>query len=450
MAGENFSPLLALHFERKRAMNLLIVFTDQQHKFALGRMNPLYQTPHLDALADDGVLFTNAYSNNPLCGPYRGCLMTGLLTSHNGLKLNNMPLPAGVPTLAGVLRSKDWQTGFVGKWHLGGRGTEPIPDEIRGGFERFKGYQMYNGFDPAAPYHNRVAFYDEENVEHIYQEHRTEVTTRLACEMLDDIAASKKPFCMVVGYQAPHYPEQPLPQYEAQYQNTRFPVSEEAAGVEPYTPTFNPRSPEDRTQCPDYQRYGGNMAEYKRLYAAMVSQVDHGVGELIARLKQHNLYENTLIIYTSDHGDMQGSHGMVNKDVPYEMSAGVPFIVRCPNGRKACRSELLVSGVDIFATAMEMAGTDVQSDGCSFLSYVQGTDNQPFRESIISESLHGEKAWQMIRDRQFKLVVRHQDHKPMMLFDVLNDPEEKKNFINEEFSKPIVQEMMNVLLGVLQ
>ena len=134
---------------------------------------------------------------------------------------------------------------------------------------------------------------------------------------------------------------------------------------------------------------------------------------------------------------MQGSHGMVNKDVPYEMSAGVPFIVRCPNGRKACRSDLLVSGVDIFATAMEMAGINVQSDGRSFLSYVQGKDDQPFRGSIISESLHGENAWQMIRDHQYKLVVRHQDHKPLLLFDLLNDPEEEQNLVDEKFTESI-------------
>lgn len=428
-------------------MNLLIIFTDQQHKYALGRMDPLYQTPHLNALADDGVLFTNAYSNNPLCGPYRGCLMTGLLTSHNGLNLNNMRLPYGVPTLAGTLRERGWQTGFVGKWHLGGAGTDPIPPELRGGFEHFKAYQMYNGFNPEPPYCNRVAFYDENTVEHIYSEHRTEVTTRLACEMLDGMAESQQPFCMVVGYQAPHYPEQPLPEYETLYKNVCFPVSPEAQGVEPYTPTYNPPSSQDRAQCPDYQRYGGNMAEYKRLYAAMVSQVDHGVGELVKCLQKHRIYDDTLIIYTSDHGDMQGSHGMVNKDVPYEMSAGVPFIVRCPNGRKDCRSELLVSGVDIFATVMEAAGISKHSDGHSFLSYVKGSSNEAIQEWIISESLHGDRAWQMIRDRQYKLVVSYPEHKPLMLFDMLADPAENHNLLDEPFSKEITPKLLNALLA---
>lgn len=417
-------------------MNLLVIFTDQQHKEALGRVNPLYQTPHLNALADDGVLFTNAYSNNPLCGPFRGCLMTGLMTCHNGLKANNLPLPEGVPTLAGQLRHQGWQTGFVGKWHLGGRGNDPIPQDIRGGFERFNGYQMYNGFDPAEPYRNQVIFYDEANTAHRYQEHRTEVTTRLALDMLDTMARDSRPFCMVVGYQAPHYPEQPAPEYEALYRDVAFPVDAEAAAVEPYTPTFNPRSPEDRAQCPDFRRYGGRMAEYKRLYAAMVSQVDHGVGRILQSLKEHGLYDDTMIVYTSDHGDMQGSHGLTNKGVPYELSAGIPMIVRYPGGRRHCRSPLLVAGIDIFATAMELAGADNTGDGRSFLAYVQGRSDAPVNDFIISESLIGQQPWRMIRTGPYKLVVSYPDHQPLMLFHLDDDPGERHNLLAEGLADP--------------
>ena len=427
-------------------MNLLIIFADQQHKYALGKCNPLYQTPHLDALANEGVLFQNAYSNNPLCGPFRGCLMTGLLTSHNGLTENNMPLPSNVPALAQQLRGNGWQTGFVGKWHLGGRGTEPIPEEIRGGFEHFKGYQMYNGFDPAKPYCNRVAFYDEANTEHLYHEHRTEITTRLASEMLSHMALDSRPFCMVVGYQAPHYPEQPLPEYEALYHDIRFPVTDEEAAVEPYTPTFNPRSPADRTQCPDFQRYGGNMAEYKKLYAAIVSQVDHGVGVLVETLRTCGKYDDTLIIFTSDHGDMQGNHGKVNKDVPYEMSAGIPMIVRMPGGRQNCISDLLISGVDIYASAIDLAGLAHDRDGNSFLPYVSGRSDEAFNDYIISESLHRNKAWQMLRTARYKLVVSWPDHRPIMLFDMHADPGERMNLLEQpEQNQDLIAQFTKIL-----
>ena len=410
-------------------MNLLIIFTDQQHHRALGRIDPMYMTPNLDRLADEGVLFTHAYSNNPLCGPFRGCLMTGLLTSHCGLKANNMPLPPDKPTLAGQLRARGWQTGFVGKWHLGGRGAESIPEEKRGGFERFTGYQMYNGFDPAEPYCNRVAFFDDDNVEHVYREHRTEVTTRLATRMLRDMAKDTRPFCLVVGYQAPHYPEQPLPAYEQLYRDVVFPVDAQGMNVEPYTPTFNPPSPADRSLCPDYRRYGGNMAEYKRLYAAMVSQVDHGVGVLLQTLKDTGHWEDTLVVFTSDHGDMQGSHGLVNKGVPYEMSAGIPMLVRCPGGAKGVRSDALVQGVDIFATAMALAGADNPGDGRSLLPIVQGDGRGEIHSFVVSESFQGSAPWKMIRTARYKLVVSAEDHTPRLLFDMEKDPDEQCNLL---------------------
>ena len=410
-------------------MNLLVIFADQQHKQALGRVNPLYKTPNLDQLCDEGVLFENAYSNNPMCGPFRGCLMTGLLTCHNGLTRNNMPLPEGVPTLAGTLRQHGWQTGFVGKWHLGGRGTEDIPAAKRGGFERFNAYQMYNGYDPNEPYNNRVGFFDTNNVEHIYHEHRTEVTTRLAVDMLRDMAKDERPFLLMVGYQAPHYPEQPLPEYAALYDDVTFPIDEEGKNVEPYTPTFNPPSPKEWSDCPDYRRYGGNMQAYKRLYAGMVSQLDHGVGKMMETLAETGKLEDTLIIYTADHGDMQGSHGLVNKDVPFEFSAGIPFIVRCPGGKRRCRSDMLVSGIDIFATAMDLANVPDHRDGHSFLPYMQNKNDQATNDAIVSESIHGGKDWQMIRTAQHKLVVSYPEHQPLMLFDMNRDPDERCNLI---------------------
>ena len=166
-------------------------------------------------------------------------------------------------------------------------------------------------------------------------------------------------------------------------------------------------------------------------------------------LKKHGLYDDTLIIYTSDHGDMQGSHGMVNKDVPYEMSAGVPFIVRCPGGRKGCRSEALVSGVDIFASAMEAAGVSERGDGQSFLPYVKGDSDEAIQPWIISESLHGDRAWQMIRDERYKLVVSHPAHKPLMLFDMLLDPAETRNLISEPSSTEITEKLLSALLDAV-
>ncbi len=406
-------------------MNILVVFSDQQHKYAFGKRDKTFITPHLDALCDEGVLFRNGYSNNPVCGPYRGCLMTGQLTSRSGVTHNGDPLPADCYPIARAFRDAGYQTCFVGKWHLGAEGDNRIPEEQRGGFEHFIGYQCYNGFDPNPPYCNDVFFYDENNVRHTYQKHRTDVTTDLAIEKLRLMGKEGRPFFAVVGYQAPHYPEQPSPAYEALYDGVVFEHTPDYKEVDPYTPTFSPKSPRPFEKCPDYRRYGGNMAEYQKLYAALCTQIDAGVGRIVETLKEIGVYEDTLIVYTSDHGDMQGSHGLKNKGVPFEKSAGVPFIVRVPDGLKGVVSDELVSGIDIYPTVLEAAGITARThlDGHSLFPYLKG-EISSVQDHILSEYMLGEEPWRMIRTSKYKLVCTLEGYQPVAFYDMENDPYE--------------------------
>ena len=427
-------------------MNILVIFSDQQHKYALGRVDPEFITPNLDALADDGVLFQNAYSPNPVCGPYRGCLMTGQYTSHCRVYNNCFPLPEGVPTIADRLKEAGWFTTYVGKWHLGGNGQGPIEKSLRGGFERFIGYQCYNGFDVRPPFNNHVLFYDENDQPHAFQKHRTDVTTDLAIERLDEAASAQKPFLMMVSYQAPHYPEQPLDEYARLYEGRVFEKTPDYQYVDPYTPTFSPYSPRPFDGCPDYQRYGGNMDEYQRLYAGMVTQVDAGVGRIVEELKRLQLYDDTLIVYTSDHGDMQGSHGLKNKCYPHEKSAGVPFIARLPGGRRGVVSENLVSGVDILPTALDAAGLKAAGDvdGSSFYAYLKG-DSEKTSDFIISEYVSGQAPWRMIRTPKYKLTVSMREYAPVSFYDMKNDPWELNDLKDEASVQDEIRRMTQLL-----
>ena len=426
-------------------MNILLIFSDQQHKYSLGKVNPEFITPNLDALADDGVLFANGYSPNPVCGPYRGCLMTGQYTSRCRVYDNGFPLPNGVPTIAGKLSEAGYQTSYVGKWHLGGNGQGVIEECNRGGFKRFIGYQCYNGFDTRPPFNNKVVFADENNVLHEFKEHRTDVTARLAVERMRELDMNK-PFFMAVSFQAPHYPEQPLDEYAALYKGKVFTKTPDYSYVEPYTPTFSPYSPRPFDGCPDYQRYGGNMDEYQRLYAGMVTQVDAGVGKIIDELKRLGKYDDTMIIYTSDHGDMQGSHGLKNKCYPHEKSAGVPFIVRLPGGRRGEISDCIVNGVDIMPTALELAGLEVNSatDGKSFLKYMQGKADK-INDYIISEYVLHECPWRKIRTDKYKLTVTMNDYKPLSLYDMQNDVWELNDLKDAVDSTNIIPQLTKVL-----
>lgn len=435
--------------------NIILIFSDQQHKYALGKNDPHFITPNLDALCEEGVLFENAYSSNPICGPYRGCLLTGLMSCHSGVMYNGYPLPKDEPSLADHMNCAGYDTYFVGKWHLGANGDSPIPPSIQGGFCHYMGYQCHNGFEPAPPYNNKVSFYDSNGEEHVYNKHRTEVTTDIALNMIKMASLkSDTPFFLLVGYQAPHYPVQPSLEFEELYKDTVFDKSPDYESVDPYTPTYNPPSPSDKTKDPDFLRYGGDMDGYMKLYAAMVSQIDRGVGRIINTLKSLKIYQNTIVIFTSDHGDMQGSHGLKNKCLPYEKSCGVPLICKVPNGQKNRRLSAPVSTVDIFATVLAAGGvtSHVPCDGTSFLEYAIGSSAFA-RDYVVSEHRSRNRSvssWRMIRDARYKLVTDYQSFEPQMLFDMQNDPWEMNNLVNESKMAAEILRLKSILVSEIE
>lgn len=419
-------------------MNVLLIFSDQQHRYSLGCMgNAQVQTPNLDRLAAGGVLFRRCYSNDPICGPFRGTLMTGQYSSHCRVTRNESPLPQGTTTFADAFNAGGYRTCFVGKWHLGATGNGPIAPELRGGFGGFIGYQCYNGF------YKDVNFYDEAGREHHFDRHRTDVTTDLAIERLTAMGRDK--FAMVVAYQAPHYPVQPAPQYAALYEGLAVQRRANCREVDPHTPTFSPRSPRPREDDPDFQRYGHKLDEYIRLYYGMCSQIDANVGRLLATLDRLGLADDTLVLYTSDHGDMQGSHGLTNKCLPYEESAGIPLIARLPGSAAGRVCDGLVSGIDLMPTCLDLAGLAVPPgvDGDSLAPYLRGRASLPDRD-IFSERAD----WCMICRGKWKLVAKRKASDPLqptMLFDVQTDPYELANLVDAPAQAPVLADLLQSL-----
>ncbi len=419
-------------------MNVLFIFSDQQQRDALGCMgNPNVQTPNLDALASRGVRFRRCYSNDPVCGPFRGSLLTGQYTHHCGVTRNGAPLPTGTTTFADAFNAGGYNTAFVGKWHLGGNGNGPIPEPLRGGFRQFIGYQCYNGF------HDNVCFHDEAGQEHRFDRHRTDVTTDLAIERLERMA--DRPFLLMVAYQAPHYPEQPAPEYAALYADRPIVHRPNCREIDPYTPTFSPPSPRPVERDPDYQRYGNNLDEYIRLYNAMCTQIDANVGRLLERLETLGLAEDTAVIYTSDHGDMQGSHGLKNKCLPHEESAGIPLLAYVPKTPGGRVSEALVSGIDMMPTCLELAGLAPVAgvDGQSFAPLLRG-EPQDRSGPVFCE--RGEE-WCMVVQGPWKLAAdrRADGLVPTLMTNLTDDPYELCNLVDEPACAAIRQELLHTL-----
>ncbi len=422
------------------SMNIIFIFSDQQQRYSLGCMgNPNVNTPNLDRIAGRGVLFTRCYSNDPVCGPFRGSLLTGQYTSRCGVTRNGDPLPEGVPTLADALNSGGYDTSFVGKWHLGGGGNGPIPAPMRGGFRHFIGYQCYNGF------YNNVCFYDEAGREHRFDRHRTDVTTDLAIGRLESLAQNDRAFMLMISYQAPHYPVQPAPEYARLYDRrgiVRRPNCKE--DIDPFTPTFSPYSPRPVENDPDYQRYGNDLDEYIRLYNAMCTQIDANVGRLVDRLERLGIADDTAIIYTSDHGDMQGSHGLKNKCLPYEESAGIPLIMHvpgCPGGRVA---NGLVSGIDLMPTCLDLTGSGPVDgvDGRSIAPFLRG-ETDATCDAVFSER----HEWCMIVRGGWKLAAQRRDDglAPTLMTHLDEDPCELDNRVGDPAVAALREELLTRL-----
>ena len=371
--------------------------------------------------------------------------MTGRFPSSSGLYVNEDPLPTDGQNLAEVLERGGYRTSYIGKWHLGGAGNKPIPVELRGGFSEFIGYQCYNGF------FQDVCFYDEENTEHRFSNHRTEVTTNLAIERMTRLAEQEKPFALFVSYQAPHYPVQPAPEYEEMYAGKPMPKRPNYREVDPYTPTVNPRSPRPPTSDPDYVRYGNDMDEYMRLYYAMCSQVDAMVGDLIAQLKKLGIYDNTVIFYTSDHGDLQGCHGLKNKDLPWEEASGIPLIIRLPGEKDGRVCEASVDSTCFYPTILDLGSIRYEKerlDGVSLAAYLK--DKSPSLSFPVFSERRARRggSWRMIRQGNFKYAAEYRDDGdlvPLSLFDLAKDPHEMNNLLNDPAHREVGEKLFRKL-----
>ncbi len=407
-----------------KRLNILAIFADQMHGFAMGCMgHPDIKTPTLDKLAAEGTLFRNMYSNCPLCTPFRCALLTSRYGSQTGVLQNNKPVPAGERTLAAAFNDAGYITSYVGKWHLGNSGNKPIIPKDRADFRQFIGYYCYNDF-----LHN-VYFYDEKGREHRSNKHRIVATTDIALERLKQIKNNN--FLMFVSYQSPHYPEQPGPAYKQMYQDLkpkRRPNCTKNPDFDPYTPTWSPHSPRPKQKDPVYQDYGDNLDEYLREYYAMITQMDDNIGRLLRALDTWGLSDNTVVMFFSDHGDMQGSHGLKNKRVAWEESSRVPLIIRAPGAPKGQVTDHLASGIDIFPTCLGFASLPDEPT-------TEGQDLSPIvfdKTKLSDKPIFSEMdRWAMVRNGKYKLVVRTPRLKPTHLFDLIDDPYEMTNLIKD-------------------
>ena len=319
--------------------NLIFVFSDQQSSDMLGCYgNKDLITPNFDAFAAEGVRFNHCISTSPVCTPYRGMLLSGQHPLRNGTLMNDFRMEAGNGDyFAEVMRDGGYACGYFGKWHLyGGNRNRPIP----------KGPYRY-GFDDTFLSNNctlvydakRAYYWDEDGNKHLYGVWEPDGQTKQAMKFLEKNA--NKPFAMFLSWHPPHNWGQAHEGYDAPAEFLKL--------YDPDKLTLRPNV-ED---TPEIRRmYQGHMA--------MITNLDQNFGQLMQKLRELELDENTIVVFTADHGDLLKSHGYPgHKTFPENVSSRVPLIMRWPAKLNPRVSNLLFGPLDFMPTLLSMMGLDI-------------------------------------------------------------------------------------------
>lgn len=415
----------------QRPPNILVVMADQMTPFMLEACgHPIARTKHMKALADRAVNFTTAYTPSPICVPARSCFMTGLHTSTTGCYDNGDPYHSFIPTFAHYLTNAGYDTVLSGKMHFIGA------DQLHG-FRRRLNTDIYpSGFlwsyplldenDPTAMAFDFAPQYQARNIgagwsaELQYDEE----THFRALEYLRH--APDRPFMLTVSYTNPHPPYIVPRKYWEMYKNADLPLPHYPADMDARYSDF------DRAFLRWYGldrksiRNETDLLAMRRGFAALAHYIDDKLGELLDVLDEQGLRDTTVVILTSDHGEMLGEKGLIQKRSHYEWSARIPLIIDHP-GAGHRRVDTPVSLIDLPATFLDLVGATPARpmEGRSLMPALRG---QPLDEVPVISEYHGEGIMRpsfMIRKGPWKYLYCHRSDP--QLFNLDADPGEWEN-----------------------
>ena len=427
--------------------NLLIIETDEHHFKTLGCYGgKIVGTPNIDWIAENGARCTSFYATTPVCSPSRASLMSGLYPQKTPVTTNNIPLSDSIVTFAEVLKRNGYATGYAGKWHLDGNGKPQWAPERRFGwtdnrfmFNRGHWKKFVDTPDgPAVGSRNKKG----PNYNLNGADEKTFSTDWLCDKAVDFIDEhADEPWCYMVNLPDPHGPNTVRPPYDTMYEDVEVPI-----------PITLKRDPQ---QIPAWGKPANvKPAQLKRLmrnYYGMVKCIDDNVGKLLKRLREKGELKDTIIVFTSDHGDLCGEHGRLNKGVPYEGSARVPFLMYCDGRIKPDTVvDEALSNVDFLPTVMKLLDVkfDHSVDGrdASPLFTVADSDWDDFAV-IRSTGQPGRagNAWISVVTAQYKLV--YSTNEDPWLIDLENDPNELRNLFPEPQHKPLIKRLSQRLVA---
>ncbi len=403
---------------------MLFLFGDEHRGQALGCAgNPDVRSPVLDRLAAEGVRLTRAYANTPVCTPSRGSLLTGRWPLRHGAVSNDLPIDASpqTPSIARSLQAAGYRCGYIGKWHLGGwprdRFTPPGPQRL--GFD-----DLWASWECHHQY-MKPKYYLGDSPQPVLLEGRyePEVQTSLALQWLAEHLDTHgdRPFCLFISYGPPHGPYRPLP-----------------PGMENL---YDPSALALRPNCEDTPDERRDLAGYY----AHITALDAQIGRLVELLRRYGVLDETLVVYSSDHGTMLGSHGHHNKQQPWEESINVPLVMRWGQRLAAgTESDLLIGVLDYAPTLLGLLGVPIPAamEGRDLSRQILGQGGDRPSSIFLAEHVccdqavrEGIRPWRGVRTARYTYARDLEG--PWVLYDNLIDPYQQRNLAHDPAAAPL-------------
>lgn len=480
--------------EVTKPYNIVYIMTDDHTAQMMSCYDTRYiETPNLDRIANDGVRFTNSFVANSLSGPSRACMITGKHSHANGFTDNTTCVFDGSQqTMPKLLQKAGYQTAIVGKWHL-----ESLPT----------GFDYWEIVPGQGDYYN-PDFITMNNDTIQKQGYITNIVTDMGIDWMENQRDRNKPFCLFIHHKAIHRNWLPETKYLAEYEEKTFPLPDnffdtyegrpaaasqemsifkdmdliydlkmlkegkESSLKERYLSYIGRMNPEERKAFDDFYApiitdfykqnlKGKELAEWKyqrymRDYAKTVKSLDDNVGRVLDYLKEHDMLDNTLVVYTSDQGFYMGEHGWFDKRFMYEESMHTPLIMHLPKGLDK-RGDIpqLVQNIDYAPTFLELAGAEIPEDiqGVSLVPLLKGESPKDWRKSLYYHfyeypAEHMVKRHYGVRTDHYKLIHFYNDIDEWELYDLKEDPTEMHNIYGkpgmEEITKNLREELLRL------
>lgn len=398
--------------------NLLFVFADQLRASSVGYAGEeAVRTPNIDAFAESGTIYTNAVSMLPVCGPYRGSLITGRTPLSTGLVINDVALKTSETSIGHCFKQAGYDTAYIGKWHLDGPDRPALvpPGPRRQGFDYWMGANFEHNYD-------RSYYTDNAGDRQLWEGWDAVAQTDDTIRYLQN-RDGDNPFCLFLSWGPPHHPYRLAP--------------------EQYLEMYKADTIEGRPNCPDVPRqdlWG---------YYAQTTFLDDQFQRLLDTIAELGLADDTIIVFTSDHGDMHGSHGLYKKQWPWNEAIKVPFVIRYPGSvPEGARVEAPINVIDVMPTLLGLAGLPVPEpvEGVDLSPFLTGEQQDPPESVLIMNPCpfsigdsRGDDQYPDFRGMRFEYrgvitdrytYVRTIDG-PWMLYDNREDPYQLVNLIDD-------------------